>query len=83
MFVARKSLAELDEAGTIHGAAYRTALGGDEGQKKMAALQSSAVMSQQTDHFAFTPSQSLPMDTFIAADPGFWKPKAPAAKKTP
>lgn len=82
-FVARKSLAELDETGTIHGAEYRAALGGEEGQKKMAALQSSAVNSQQTDHFAFTPSQSLPLDTFIASDPGFWKPKAAAAKKTP
>ena len=83
LFVARKSLAELDEAATIHGAEYMAALGGDEGQKKLAALQSSAVVSQQTDHFAFTPSQSLPLEAWITTDPGFWKPKAPAMKKTP
>ncbi|MFN0180209.1 MAG: hypothetical protein ACKVZ0_15525 [Gemmatimonadales bacterium] len=83
MFVARKSLAELDDAGTIHGAGYRTALGGEEGQKKLAALMGSAVMGQQTDHFAFTPSQSLPPANYLTADPDFWKPKAGPAKKTP
>ncbi len=81
LFVARKSLAELDEAATIHGAEYLTALGGEEGQKKLAAMQASAVNTQQTDHFSFTPSQSLPPQEWVTGDPEFWKPKASAMKK--
>lgn len=75
-FVARKTLAELDQGGTIHGPAYLAALGGEEGQKKLGALIASAVISQQTDHFEFTPSQSVPMAEWVTANPGFWKPKA-------
>ena len=81
-FVARKTLAELDSAAAIHGAAYAAALGGEEGQKKLAALIGGAVVNQETDHFEFTPSQSVPPDEWVAANPGFWKRKAPA-KKTP
>ena len=81
-FVARKTLAELDSAAAIHGAAYTAALGGEEGQKKLAALIGAAVVNQETDHFEFTPSQSVPPDEWVTANPGFWKRKAPA-KKTP
>lgn len=81
-FVARKTLAELDSAAATHGAAYTAALGGDEGQKKLAALNASAIISQETDQFEFTPSQSVPPDEWVTANPGFWKRKAPA-KKTP
>jgi hypothetical protein len=80
--VARKTLAELDSGATIHGAAYQAALGGEEGQKKLAALNASAIISQEVDHFEFTPSQSVPPDEWVTANPGFWKRKAPA-KKTP
>ncbi len=83
LFVARKTLAELDSGATIHGAAYTAALGGDEGQKKLAALAASAIVNQETDHFEFTPSQSVPPDEWVKANPGFWKPKAPAPKKKP
>lgn len=79
IFIARPSLAEIDQAATIHGPAYVTALGGEEGQKKVAALIGSAVISQQTDHFAFTPSQSVPPPEWVTSNPGFWKPKAMAA----
>jgi hypothetical protein len=82
LLVARKSLAELDSGATIHGAAYLAALGGEEGQKKLAAMTASAVTSSQTDHFEFTPSQSVAPAEWIAANPGFWKPKA-APKKAP
>lgn len=81
-FVARKTLAELDSAAALHGAAYTAALGGEEGQKKLAALIGGAVVNQETDHFEFTPSQSVPPDEWVTANPGFWKRKAPA-KKTP
>lgn len=83
LFVARKALAEIDEGATIHGPAYQAALGGDSGQKKLAALTSSAVISSQTDQFEFTPSQSVAPPDWIAANPEYWKPKAAAPKKKP
>jgi hypothetical protein len=83
IFISRPSLADIDQGPAIHGAAYTAALGGEEGQKKIAALMGSAVISQQTDHFAFTPSQSVAPPEWIAANPGFWnhKPVVAAAKK--
>lgn len=75
IFISRPSLADIDQGAAIHGPAYTAALGGEEGQKKIAALMGSAVISQQTDHFAFEPSQSVPPPEWIAANPGFWKPK--------
>ena len=80
LFVARKSLAELDDA-TLHaGADYLAALGGADGQKKMAANTANAVASQQADLFAVAPHQSVPSPEWVTADPGYWKHK-PAAKK--
>jgi hypothetical protein len=84
IFLSRPSLADIDQGAALHGSAYTAALGGEEGQKKIAALMASAVISQQTDHFAFTPSQSVAPPEWIAANPGFWKPKAvSAAPKKP
>jgi hypothetical protein len=80
IFIARPSLADIDQGAALHGPAYVAALGGEEGQKKIAALMASAVISQQTDHFAFEPSQSVPPPMWIEANPGFWKPK-PVMKK--
>ena len=82
VFVARKSLSEIDEGATIHGDAYRAALGGPEAQKKLAANAAAAIISSQTDHFAFAPQQSMAPAEWVTADPGFWKHK-PAPKKTP
>ncbi len=82
IFIARKSLDEIDQGATIHGDAYRAALGGPEAQKKLAANAAAAVISTQTDHFAFAPQQSVVPAEWVTADPGFWKHK-PAAKKTP
>lgn len=78
-FYSRPSLGDIDRGPTLHGPAYIAALGGDEGQKKIAALMASSVISQQTDHFAFEPSQSVPPPQWIEANPGFWKPKPMAA----
>ena len=81
MFIARKSLAEIDENGPMHSSpAYQAALGGADGQKKMAANTSAAVASQQSDLFSFAPQQSIPLADWLAADPGYWKRK-PAPKK--
>jgi hypothetical protein len=80
-FVARKSLGEIDEGAAIHGAAYQTALGGPDGQKKLDALAASAIISSQTDQFAFAPQQSIPPPEWTTADPGFWARKPLPAKK--
>ena len=82
VFIARKSLGDIDEGAAIHGDAYRAALGGPEAQKKMAANAAASVISSQTDHFAFAPQQSVVPAEWVTADPGFWKHK-PAAKKAP
>ncbi len=82
LFVARKSLGEIDEGASIHGEAYQAALGGPEAQKKMTANAAAAIISSQTDNFAFAPQQSIPPPEWVTADPAFWKHK-PATKKTP
>jgi hypothetical protein len=79
--VARKSLAELDSGAAIHGAAYQTALGGPEGQKKMDAMAASAIINGENNIFAFVPDQSTPPAEWIAADPKYWKPAAKVATK--
>lgn len=81
IFVARKSLSEIDQGATIHGEAYTAALGGPEAQKKMNANAAAAVISSQTDHFAFAPQQSNVPAEWVTADPGYWKLKTPAMKK--
>ena len=73
VFVARKSLAELDDAATIHGPAYLAALGGEEGRTKMTTMSGNYLVSSQTDHFAFVPSQSVVSAGWAAADPSYWK----------
>lgn len=80
-FVARKSLAEIDEGPAIHGAAYQAALGGAEGQKKLDAMAASAIISSQVDLFAFAPQQSQPPAEWLKADPGFWARQPAPVKK--
>lgn len=81
-FSARKSLAELDETGTIHGPAYQAAIGA-EGQKKLDAAQANAVTASQVDQFAFVPAQSVMSAEMTKSDPAYWahKPAAKAVKK--
>ena len=80
LMVARKSLAELDSGNVIHNDAYRAALGGEDARKKMTANQAAAIVNSETNTFAFVPAQSMPPAQWIAADPGYWKPKV-AAKR--
>jgi len=53
---------------------------GEDGMKKLSELDSSAVEFSQSNLFQFNPAMSYPPDTWVKADPDFWKPKAPAAK---
>ena len=82
VFVARKLLGEIDASTAPHTSpAYVAALGGPEGQKKMAANTAAAVVSSQVDLFAFAPQQSVPPPEWVTADPRFWKHKVPAPRK--
>jgi hypothetical protein len=79
LFVTRKSLAELDEGGTIHGPAYQAAIGA-EGQKKIDAAQATAVAGSQTDQLVFAPAQSVMSAEMTKGDPAFWARKPAPAK---
>lgn len=84
MFVARKSLAELDAGPALHtSAAYLAALGGPEGQKKLDTLMSNALLNQQTDVFEFKPGQSVPPEEWVKANPKMWQRKPAAVAKKP
>jgi len=76
-----KSMAEADQ---LMGGdkAFAEALG-EEGLKKLAALEASCLESQQTNLFQISPKMSYPPEAWVKADPGFWKPKVTvaAAKK--
>lgn len=81
IFAARKSLSELDEGSAMHSTpAYLAALGGADGQKKMADNTTASVLSSQGDLFAFAPQQSIPPPEWVTADPGYWRKKAPAPR---
>jgi hypothetical protein len=81
IFTALKSASEIDrEAATDKD--FVTAMGAD-GMKKLSELEDSAIQSDQTNLFAFSPSMSYVRQDWIKADPDFWKTKmaAPAATK--
>lgn len=84
MFVARKSLSEIDEGAAPHtSAAYLAALGGADGQKKLDMLMSNAILNQQTDLFEFKPAQSVPPEEWVKANPKMWQRKPVVAPKKP
>jgi len=76
---ARKSLAEIDEAGPIHGAAaYRDAVG-EAGRLRQRDLIRESVVMSQTLVFRLRPTMSVLTDEWTKVDPEFWLPKpAPA-----
>lgn len=76
-----RTLADLESALDTHGKAYEDALG-EDGQKKLRELASSATNGADTLYFEVNPKMSFPSKDTIAADPDFWAPKpASAAKK--
>jgi hypothetical protein len=52
---------------------------GEDGMKKLAELESSAVEASQTNLFMFNAAMSYPPENWVKADPQFWKPKAEKA----
>jgi hypothetical protein len=77
VIIPMKSAAEIDE-GMGRDKQFREAMG-EDGMKKLAELESSAVEFYQTNLFQFAPAMSYPPDAWVKADPDFWKVKAAKA----
>jgi len=81
VLTARKSLAELDQAPMLD-QQFAAAMG-EAGMKRLNELVASAVETSQHQLFAFSAEMSYVEESWIKAEPAFWKPKraaAPAAK---
>lgn len=50
----------------------------DDDKKKLRELRAASIDEDRTELYAVNPSQSYVPDSFIKADPGFWKPKSAA-----
>jgi len=77
VLTARKSLAELDQSPAID-KQFAAAMG-EAGMKRFGELITSAVISSDHELFSFNPNMSYVEESWIKADPDFWKPKPPAA----
>lgn len=53
----------------------------DDEKKKMRELRAAAIDEDRTELYTVNAAQSYPPDSFLKADPGFWKPKSGAAAK--
>jgi hypothetical protein len=72
------SMADIDH-GFAEGKAFHDAMG-EGGWKKFEDLYADTVDDSHSELFAINPKQSYVDDTWVKADPDFWKPKAAAAK---
>lgn len=80
----QRSLKEIDEINAALEArqkAIDAALGGDEVVKQRRMLLSDVIADTSTNVYAMAPAISRPSPPFVAADPGFWTPKAAAPAK--
>ncbi len=83
LFIPMKSLKEADEGRALHASApYQEALGGEEGNKKIAELNAAAVISNESTMLAFNPKMSNPPANYTKGNDEYWNPK-PAAKAAP
>jgi len=81
VIVPRKSASEID-MDFANNKKFTDAMG-EDGMKKLSELSASAIEEQMTNLFVFSPAKSYVDESWIKADPDFWKPKAKmAAKKT-
>jgi len=80
IFSPLKSGADIDK-GFAQGKDFVAAMG-EDGMKRLSELEAAAIESSQTNLFQFNPKLSYPRDSWVKADPDFWKPApAPAAAK--
>jgi hypothetical protein len=74
-----KSMADADQMlGEDRGFAETL---GEEGLKKLAALESSCIETEQDNLFQISPKMSYPPEAWVKAEPDFWKPKPVASVK--
>ena len=79
VFNAMKSLAEVD-SGVGDSKKFEEQLGAD-GMKRLNELAAACVEDSQVNLFSFNPKMSYLADSWVKADPSFWKPApAPAPK---
>lgn len=71
------SLAELDKRMVI-GEKFVEAMGGPEAMQKFEQLTGQTLDPWHTELFSINPKQSYPEESWIKADPDFWKPKKAA-----
>lgn len=81
VFNPMKSLAEVDQ-GFADQKKFMEAMG-EEKMKKLEELSAACIESAQSNLFHFNPKMSYPQDSWIKADPDFWKPKVTAAPAKP
>jgi hypothetical protein len=84
MLSADKSMADIDQ-GFAESKKFVEAMGGKEGMAKLNELFGKTVDTSHSELFSFNPKQSYVDESWIKADPDFWKPRAapmakPAAK---
>lgn len=77
VLTARKSLAELDNGPQVE-KQFAAAMG-EDGMKKLGELVASSIESSRHQLFSFNPAMSYVEESWIKAEPDFWKPKAAAA----
>jgi hypothetical protein len=53
----------------------------DEQKKKLRELRAASIDTDHTEIYSVNPVQSYPPDSFIKADPSYWKPKGATAAK--
>lgn len=73
----RSSMKEIDDI-FAGGQKFEEAMGGEDGMQKFDELFGQAVDSMRTELFSINPKQSYAEESWIKADPDFWKPKKAA-----
>jgi hypothetical protein len=81
VLIGHENLSEIDK-GLADNKQFAAALG-EDGMKKLAETEAACVESSQSQLFAINPRMSYVADDWVKADPGFWKPKAPARMAKP
>ena len=78
----RKSAAEID-SDYAHDKDFMSAIGGEEGMKKLDEMSAHSIESNESNLFMINPRMSYMSEDVIKADPDFWRPKMPAAPAAP
>ena len=75
-----KELGDADQSFKDSGAFMKSSSAADK--KRMAEIESSSLISEQTNLFEINPKISYPPPSWIKAEPDFWKPKAGSQAKS-